>query len=486
MPRKSTQTGLDQAELKRVLELAQYRPAALDVDSVQSDFDAWALKQSKKSGVPLDLRLEHRGKLGLTYREFLSMCYAREIELQAECHIRGLYERQAAAPAVGAARLAAGAAIPPIDNMGGKYPECHSLVITDTGELVGIPIRRGHNNDSAFVDWVNFTISADTCVVLNPRGIPVITEDDYIMVMSGHLQTIFGFIVTRKRAKGANYYKYSYDVGENVGAMICIGGQANTILVSMSGKSLAAAKPGWEQRLFHFLSEMAVQPRITRVDVAHDCFDGSYYNVDTAFKDYVGDGFTCGGRRPSSEMRGNWLSPDGSGRTFYVGKRKNGKFIRVYEKGREQGDQTSEWVRIECEFKSVDRLIPFDVLLKAGAYLCGAVPAFAHLSESQCRIETTAKSMQVQYQASCDNIKHQWGRYIWTIHQIEGDAQKTLDKIMREGMPERLVVPSYLDQPGPDQEFTVATFPEHLVGELFAHYTPARHGQFGATGQTGH
>lgn len=450
MPRKSTETGLDSSELRAVLERARNDHDAHSALQQQTPFQEWQAKQCKTLSITPDFRLTHRGGDGLSFTEFLSLAWTRKIESQTEALIFGLFARQAAS-AGGERResAAVAASVPPIDNMGGKYSDVANLVVTDSGEILAVPLRRGHAGDAAFIDWVNFTVHADTCMVDQFWGgaVQCVTDDDHILAMSTQLEKIFGLRVTRKRAKGANYYKASYDLGENLGALICIGGQRNTILVSMSGKSLAAAKPGWEQRLHDWLTTVAIQPRITRADLAHDVLDGSYYNVDMAFQDYVADGYTCGGRRPSSEMRGNWLHPDGCGRTLYVGKRKNGKFIRIYEKGRELGDKTSEWVRVEVEYKSVDRLIPFDVLLKAGEYLAAAAPALAHLSEKQSRIETIQKSVEVTYQASCDAIQHQWGRYIWTICQIEGSAEKAFEKLAREGVPSRLVVPSYTDQP---------------------------------------
>lgn len=474
MPRKSTQTGLDQNELREVLERARYDHDAHYRLQDVVEFQQWQRSQCKKAAIDPDFRLSTRsGGLGLSFSEFLSLCWNRKIESQSEALIFGLFARQAAASADATAGAAAGAAeIPPLDNMGGKYSDVHSLVVTDTGELLAVPLRTGHSGDAAFIDWVNFTVHADTCMVDQFWGgaVQCVTDDDHILAMSTQLQKIFGLVVTRRRIKGANYYKASYDLGENLGALVCIGGQRNTILVSMSGKSLAAAKPGWEQRLHDWLTTVAIQPRITRADLAHDVLDGSYYNVDMAFQDYVADGYTCGGRRPSSEMRGNWLHPDGCGRTFYVGKRKNGKFIRIYEKGRELGDKSSPWVRVEVEYKSVDRLIPFDVLLKAGEYLAAAAPALAHLSEKQTRILTTQKSVEVAYQASIDAIQHQWGRYIWTICQIEGSAEKAFEKLAKEGVPTRLIVPSYTDQPS--QPFQPETLPAELVAEHFKHLLP--------------
>lgn len=47
-------------------------------------------------------------------------------------------------------------------------------------------------------------------------------------------------------------------------------------------------------------------------------------------------------------------APDGRGRTFYVGRRENGKLLRVYEKGKQLGAENSPWVRIELELHNKD------------------------------------------------------------------------------------------------------------------------------------
>ena len=71
-----------------------------------------------------------------------------------------------------------------------------------------------------------------------------------------------------------------------------------------------------------------------------DRFDGNP-SVDDAVTFYQSNQFNAGGNRPSCSQLGNWIVPDGSGRTFYVGKRKNGKLLRVCEKGKQLGDSES-------------------------------------------------------------------------------------------------------------------------------------------------
>ena len=51
------------------------------------------------------------------------------------------------------------------------------------------------------------------------------------------------------------------------------GGQRETLLVELNAQGCIAAKEGWEKRLYDFLAD-AVRPKITRVDVAHDFFQG--------------------------------------------------------------------------------------------------------------------------------------------------------------------------------------------------------------------
>ncbi|KLS30044.1 hypothetical protein M722_11650, partial [Neisseria gonorrhoeae ALB_2011_04_03] len=53
------------------------------------------------------------------------------------------------------------------------------------------------------------------------------------------------------------------------------GGQQNTILFELTGTGCGVAKEGWESRLFVFLTN-AIRPKITRVDVAKDFFNGEY------------------------------------------------------------------------------------------------------------------------------------------------------------------------------------------------------------------
>jgi len=351
--------------------------------------------------------------------------------------------------------------LPPSNNMGGKSG---SFVIPSP-ENVGddylfIPIggngskfkrvkvphpASGVTDRAAFIDQVSFT--AQTCEVSGAW----FTDADFARVVSPKLEQVFGFGVTFDRGRGLNRYESSFILGDSWG-FLSVGGQRNTFLVQLTGQGATAAAPGWEQRLYEWLSSMS-SARITRVDLANDDFTGKRYSPEQARDDYLQDRFILGGRRPSCEMRGNWLFPDGSGLTFYVGSRTSGKLLRVYEKGKQLSGAASElfpdWVRTELELHNEGRVIPFDILIKPGPHLAGAYPALAWVSEEQSRIATKQKTLKLQFDRAVLMVRNQVGRYIGAMMEVFGSADELVSRITREGIPDRLIMPDYRESPPP-------------------------------------
>jgi phage replication initiation protein len=314
-------------------------------------------------------------------------------------------------------------------------------LVCDDGVIKEVPQRRGWGGTAAFVDWVNFTCHESSFY----WDLEAVTDDQVIAEVSKTCLHIFGFGITRVRENGANFYQRSYEMADRDGqkfGLICHGGQRNTVLVSISGEGCAAALDGWEIRLFEFLNGRASNARITRVDLAYDDYHGEDVSVDCLETVYDLGLFNCGGRNPDIEQRGNWKNPNGKGRTLYVGNRTNGKFFRGYEKGKQLGDKSSAWVRLETEFKSVDRVIPFDILLRAGEYLAAAYPALAWISERQERILTVQKTVEASYERTKNWLKSQCGSAINLMLQVEQNAETVLALIIREGkLPRGLTVP---------------------------------------------
>lgn len=299
-------------------------------------------------------------------------------------------------------------------------------------DFMSVPIFNEHARSRvAFIDWVNFTFSNEY------RSI-----DSGMDVLSERLKKVFGYGVTKKRSRGLNFYKHSYVLGAGCG-FVCVGGQNNTIMVSINAQGCDAARRGWEKRLYRWVTAELFRFRITRIDLAHDFFSGQY-TVDDAVKDYDGGLFCFGACVPKIEQIGNWRLPDNpNGRTVYIGSRVAGKLLRVYEKGKQLGQQDSPWVRVECEWRSTKRVIPDEILVKPGQYLAGAYPALFFLSRTQNRIKTMNSKEKILYDKAVEIAKRQVGGLILLMSQFEPSAEEIVKKLVGDKVPERLVVPHW-------------------------------------------
>src|SRR5690606_6258301 len=128
----------------------------------------------------------------------------------------------------------------------------------------------------------------------------------------------------------------------------------------------------------------SLQAKVTRLDLCVDFLHGEY-TVDDAVSLYKSGRFNCSGREPLTDCAGDWLN--GKSRTLYIGKAKNGKLLRVYEKGHQLGDLDSSWVRYEVQFGSRDRVIPLEALTERDKYFAGAYPALVDLLANACGAE---------------------------------------------------------------------------------------------------
>jgi phage replication initiation protein len=239
--------------------------------------------------------------------------------------------------------------------------------------------------------------------------------------------------------RGLHGYAQGYRFNRG-GVLFAFGGQANTALLSIPGDGCALV-PDWP-RLVSLL-QSAFQGRITRWDGAADDFEGTH-SVDEAVGLYLSGAFGAGGRKPSCDQKGNWIAPDGSGRTFYVGKRQNGKLLRVYEKGKQLGAADSPWTRWEVELHNVDRVIPWDVIANPGQYIAGAYPALSWVSGLASRIPTLQRVDKISYQRIVHYARLSYGPLVDTMLEREGSAERVVSKLWRGGTPKRLETTRYL------------------------------------------
>lgn len=186
--------------------------------------------------------------------------------------------------------------------------------------------------------------------------------------------------------KGLFGYESSQDItvwfnGEIIRiGIIAMGGKTagNTMCLDMSGLGCSMVED-W-QAVYATMQDL--DARITRADTALDLKEG--FSVEQFDDMYFAGDFNCGGRIPTRKMveSGDSNRCDRYGKTLYLGKKQNGKELCIYQKGRQLGNEDSEWIRIEVRFGNRDRVIPHDIVLNSDKYFAGAFLALQGLIDS--------------------------------------------------------------------------------------------------------
>ncbi len=336
-----------------------------------------------------------------------------------------------------------------------------ALATTDTIVISGRKpkfqtIRKPINGQVAMIDWLNITFDIST---VGEKFRRTNEDDDQYMALCqaavAEIAEIIARIFGKKYANinqnqnGANFYKYSFNFGENYGK-ICIGGQRDSVLIMLNGTGCSLAPDGWEHYMYQFLTKRAVKPKITRIDLAHDDLKGEYLDVRVLDQIETDGLFHCGGAPHTVGHVGEWKydDPRDKGLTLNLGQRESGKFARFYEKGKKLGDKTGEyanWVRAEIEFKANDRVIPFDVLKDPSSYFMGAYPVFADLFDYERinKLEIVQKTAEITLQHSFDWLKNQGGKY-FSFYSTFMSPEEILEMIKSDDpddVPARLHLP---------------------------------------------
>ena len=222
-------------------------------------------------------------------------------------------------------------------------------------------------------------------------------------------------------AGGGRFYLYRVRIidaaGEFVG-MVELGGEncrradgTYTGRIELTGegcRTLSAARCGHAQRWLELRAKLeSCAGRLTRVDVAADDLLGKY-PLKLAQSWYAAGEFDQRGQRPKAQLVDDYDS--GDGKTLYVGGKKSEKQLRVYEKGREQGDKASEWVRYEAQFRASNRKeLPLDLLRDPAGYLLGAYPVLRFLHCVALRIDITKAAVDATWKSARRHLKRQYG-----------------------------------------------------------------------------
>lgn len=333
----------------------------------------------------------------------------------------------------------------PIDPSGSAFP--HSLQAS-AGEGAPRPsqaggarseatprlvIRGETSRTTATIDWLAFTVDAYSKWSFDdvPRFLNHAFDNDIVSLVKRD-RGIYGF--------DDSWFITFTSVGESLPVgLVASGGtsQRGKMMISMSGVACARVLD-WQ--FVHDRLE-STDATITRVDLAHDDLEGKK-TVHDILREYHDGAFNSGGRKPKCKPAGDWINDNGDGRTLYIGNRLSGKFCRVYEKGRQLGDRTSPWVRTEVEFRKKDRYLPHDIVTDPAKYLAGCYPALQFVSDTSTRIKTNRKAAQVTLESLIRNASIACGKTINAMTEQGLDSKAIVARLVRPGLPKRLIGPS--------------------------------------------
>lgn len=254
--------------------------------------------------------------------------------------------------------------------------------------------------------------------------------------------------------KGWNGYAHRMDI-DGVG-LVAFGGNAETVHIEITGGGCKQVKD-WDA-VADSLSML--DARISRLDIAVDDYTGQTYNLDWCRAQYEAGGFDPKrGTKPTASL---W-SDEGSGKgsTYYVGSRESGKLCRGYEKGKQLGDPTSPWFRVEVEWRNRKREIPLDAIRDPGAYFAGAYPCLADHATEQRQIVTVAHEAAAMIEKSVEHARKQAGRAIHALLALGHEAHEILARLHVPELPKRLAAPirAFLALDEAERTYTTATAP---------------------------
>lgn len=282
--------------------------------------------------------------------------------------------------------------------------------------------------EDAIIDYLTFVVPLSALEEVNCKKLDLL------------LFRIFGFrgevVAGAIREKHWNFYEQSavlIDRENEVVGRVGIGGKKNTVCISLTGMGCKWIRD--RTRIFKQLSVLGA--KITRVDCAHDDYEGERLDVHALREVAAQGGFTEGGCPP----RHRFISDEGhnTGCTLYVGG-KGHKELCVYEKGKAEGMPSSRWVRAEVRLFGKHMEIPLDVLLNPGAYLRGSYSALQNLITGVCtRLRTIRKQVEVSAEAMVLWLERQVGPAIGVLHGAFGDSLTDflLTRVVRDGHPGR-------------------------------------------------
>ena len=284
--------------------------------------------------------------------------------------------------------------------------------------------REGTLPYTAITDWLSCTFQFRD-------------EPRYLAEFFRELEVVLGedFSGAEDRKRGINGWQRSYMVGKS-NAVFGIGGQRGTAYLSFPGEACTLIRDECWEPLADLLGG-EYHATITRWDGAVDDLIGKHSPL-WAWEQYELGRFSTGGNQPEATQMGDWLKHFGKGRTLNIADRKNGKMMRIYEKGKQLGDPESPWTRWEVELHNNDRFIPWEVLTNVGGYVAGSYEVMDWMKVETSRVKTFKNAAEISYNALVGHARNGYGALINVMIDREGSAEKVIAKLIRPGIPKRL------------------------------------------------
>lgn len=189
-----------------------------------------------------------------------------------------------------------------------------------------------------------------------------------------------------------------------------------------------------------------------RVDIALDTFKREVTH-ESVIEAHTSGMFTTSGKPPS--MRSIVPADLREGRTVYVGKRDQPKFLRAYEKGFEvikemhdldmeyiHGVRVADWFRLELELKAKNNHLPDDLIENRDQFFAGAYPYLQSVLDVEPQVLRISRERHVQRKLDgmLEVIRKQYGDTLFTaLSAYQGDIGAVWEKIVGSKHNQRLL-----------------------------------------------
>lgn len=289
----------------------------------------------------------------------------------------------------------------------------------------------------AKVDWLNLTwlLKGDSRLMSNKYMAEEVVK--WLRVWLGcDIQYEYGFGL-HGFSNSIRFYGLKQGAPQLIS--ICAWGganQNNRAYLEITGTGCTVVK---DWKLLHDTVARLEDVKITRLDLCTDFFNGEYTPVQA--RDDFGAGLFQFARRmaPKAHEVGDWTYHTGEGRTFYVGKRKNGKQARIYEKGKQLGCPVDPWVRFEVELHNVDRLIPLEAMLDTTKYFAGCFPICQQLVHMPgISIHTFQEEFEITFERLLGYAKLGYGKLVNVMKKRSLTYEQIYELLQADGVPARL------------------------------------------------